>query len=170
MLGRMIPALCFFEAAFLKEMLRRILVFILSAQLCLLGLTPEGYAARQTPQGPAPVQLRTTGVQPKEGYVKGASWFRTHPPFYQRMVDSRREIMFLSPRLEMLVQTSAFEQMKKELAPIAAVANKEEMGRPSLKITREQGCEPPKKLEYKPGQPIEELCAAPTRTLTEANK
>jgi hypothetical protein len=102
--------------------------------------------------------------------VKGASWFRTHPPFYQRMVDSRREIMFLSPRLEMLIQTSAFEQMKKGLAPMAAAANKEEMGRPSLKITREQGCEPPKKLEYKPGQPIEELCTTPTKTLTEPNK
>jgi hypothetical protein len=28
-------------------------------------------------------------------------------------------------------------------------------------MTREEGCEAPKKLEYKPGQPIEELCAMP---------
>jgi Zn-dependent protease with chaperone function len=106
-------------------------------------------------------------IATREGYVNGASWFRTHPPFYQRMVNTRREIMFLSAKPNMIVQSSAFEQMKKELAPIAAAANKEEMGKPSLKITREEGCEPPKRLEYVPGQPIEELCAAPIQTLAE---
>ena len=106
-------------------------------------------------------------IATREGYINGASWFRTHPPFYQRMVDTRREIMFLPAKPDVIVQTSAFEHMKKELVPIAAAANKEEMGRPSLKITREQGCEPPKRLEYTPGQPIEELCAAPIRTVTD---
>jgi beta-barrel assembly-enhancing protease len=106
-------------------------------------------------------------IATREGYVNGASWFRTHPPFYQRMVDTRREIMFLPPKPHMIVQSSAFEQMKKELAPIATAANKEEMGKPSLKITREEGCEPPKRLEYNPGQPIEELCAAPIQALPE---
>ncbi len=109
-------------------------------------------------------------IATREGYVNGASWFRTHPPFYQRMVDTKREIMFLPAKPDVLVQTSAFEQMKKELAPIAAAANKEEMGKPSLKITREQGCEPPKRLEYKPGQPIEELCSAPPRTVNGADQ
>ena len=109
-------------------------------------------------------------IATREGYVNGASWFRTHPPFYQRLVDTRREIMFLPPKPNMIVQSSAFEQMKKELAPIAAAANKEEMGKPSLKITREEGCEPPKRLEYNPGQPIEELCAAPMQTLPEPKK
>lgn len=104
-------------------------------------------------------------IATREGYVNGASWFRTHPPFFQRMVDTRREIMFLPPKPDLLVQTSAFDQMKKELAPIAAAANKEEMGKPSLKITREQGCQPPKRLEYKPEQPIEGLCSAPPRTV-----
>jgi hypothetical protein len=84
------------------------------------------------------------------------------------MVDARREIMFLPAKPEMIVQTSAFEQMKKELVPITAAAKKGEMGRPSLKITREQGCEPPKKLEYQPGQRIEELCSAPPRTVNGA--
>jgi predicted Zn-dependent protease len=109
-------------------------------------------------------------IATREGYVNGASWFRTHPPFYQRMVDTRREIMFLPAKPDLIVQTSTFEQMKKELGPIAAAANKEEMGRPSLKITREQGCEPPKKLEYKPGQPIEELCLAPGPTINGMEK
>lgn len=31
-------------------------------------------------------------IATREGYVNGASWFRTHPPFYQRMVNTRREI------------------------------------------------------------------------------
>jgi len=109
-------------------------------------------------------------IATREGYVNGASWFRTHPPFYQRMVDTKREIMFLPVKPGMIMQTSAFEQMKKELAPIAAAANKEEMGKPSLKITREEGCEPPKKLEYKAGQPIEELCSSPPRTVNGAEK
>jgi hypothetical protein len=50
--------------------------------------------------------------------------------------------------------------MKKELGPIAAKAEKEEIGKPSLLITREEGCEPPKKLEYTPDQPIESLCSS----------
>lgn len=101
----------------------------------------------------------------REGYVNGVSWFRTHPPFYQRMVDAQREIMFLPSRGMETVQTSEFEAMKKELKPIAAAAEKEEIGKPSLLLTKEEGCDPPKKLEYKPGQPIEDICSAPMRTV-----
>ena len=89
------------------------------------------------------------------------SWFRTHPPFYQRMVAAEREILFMPPKADLITQTSAFEKMKKDLTPITAAAEKEEVGKPSLLLTRQEGCEPPKKLEYKPGQPIEELCALP---------
>ena len=99
----------------------------------------------------------------KEGYVNGVSWFRTHPPFYQRMVDAQREIMFLPKQSVQTVQTSEFEEMKRQLAPIALEAEKEEVGKPTLLMTKEEGCTPPKKLEYKPGQPIENVCAAPLR-------
>ncbi len=99
----------------------------------------------------------------KKGYVNGVSWFRTHPPFYQRMVQTQREITFLEPKADALVQTSAFEQMKKELVPVTAKAEKDEAGKPSLLITKEEGCAPPQKLEYKSDQPIEELCATPLR-------
>ena len=97
----------------------------------------------------------------KQGYVNGVSWFRTHPPFYERMVQTQREIMFMPKQSERIVQTSEFLKMKEELAPIAAKAEKEEVGKPSLLVTREEGCKPPPKLEYAPGQPIEELCARP---------
>lgn len=93
------------------------------------------------------------------GYVNGVSWFRTHPPFYERMMAAEREIIFMPEGKEQVVQTSAFLQMKKDLAPIAASQEKEEVGKPSLLLTKEEGCEPPKKLEYKPGQPIEQICS-----------
>ncbi len=95
----------------------------------------------------------------RQGYVNSVSWFRTHPPFYQRMVDAQREILFMPAKPAYVTQTSAFEQMKKELAPITAKMEQEEFGKPSLLISKEEGCTPPAKLEYKPGQPIEELCA-----------
>ena len=106
----------------------------------------------------------------KQGYVNSASWFRTHPPFLERMVAAEREIMFLSPKANPIVQTAAFEQMKKELAPIAAKAEKEEVGKPSLLKNREEGCEPPRKLEYTPGQPIEQICSAPPVTASSAGE
>jgi Zn-dependent protease with chaperone function len=101
----------------------------------------------------------------KEGYVNSVSWFRTHPPFYQRMVDSEREMMFLPANPQAVVQSSAFEKMKKELVPITAQAEREDVNTPSLLISREEGCEPPKKIEYQPGQPIEQLCAQPNQPL-----
>lgn len=100
-------------------------------------------------------------IATKEGYVNGVSWFRTHPAFYQRMVETQREILFLQHKPDAILQTSAFEEMKQKLAPIAAKAAEEDVKKPSLRMTREEGCEPPKKLEYKPGQPIEELCTMP---------
>jgi hypothetical protein len=98
----------------------------------------------------------------REGYVNGVSWFRTHPPFYQRMVDAEREILFLPKKSQYIVQTTEFEAMKKKLAKVSQKADEEDKKRPSL-IAPEQDCPPPEKIEYKPGQPIEELCKLPTK-------
>ena len=103
----------------------------------------------------------------KVGYVNGVSWFRTHPPFFERMVEAQREIMYMPKEGERVIQTPEFLQMKRDLAPISAEAQKEEVGKPSLLMTKEEGCTPPKKLEYKPGQPIEQVCAAEPRNLDE---
>lgn len=95
-----------------------------------------------------------------EGYVNGLSWFRTHPPFYQRMVETQREILFL-PHKEGLVENSPdFDRMKEALKKVTAEAEKEEKDRPSL-LAPVQGCPAPEKIEYKPGQPIETLCPEP---------
>ena len=99
----------------------------------------------------------------REGYVNGVSWFRTHPPFYTRMVDAQREIMFLPKGRDLEVQSAEFEQMKKDLAPVVAAADKEEKEKPSLLMTKEEGCAPPKKIEYKPGQPVEQICSTDLR-------
>jgi predicted Zn-dependent protease len=88
----------------------------------------------------------------KKGYVNSVSWFRT-APFYQRMVQVQREIMFLERKPSAIVQTSAYEQMKRDLAPVTAKAEKEEITKPSLLMTKEEGCESPKTLEYKPDRP-----------------
>jgi Zn-dependent protease with chaperone function len=92
------------------------------------------------------------------GYVNGVSWFRTHPPFYQRMVDAEREIAFLPKKERGVVQTSAFEQMKKQLAPISAEAKQKSKGAPSLIAPLKEKCPAPERI-YKPGQDIEALCA-----------
>jgi Zn-dependent protease with chaperone function len=106
----------------------------------------------------------------KEGYVNGVSWFRTHPPFYQRMVDAQREIMFLPKGGDQLVETTEFRQMKKDLAPVVAAAAQEEASKPSLLITKEEGCAPPQKIEFAPGQPIDQICSAEPRNQEPAAK
>jgi beta-barrel assembly-enhancing protease len=106
----------------------------------------------------------------RQGYVNSASWFRTHPPFLARMVAAQREISFLPAKPNPIQQTAAFEQMKKELAPIAAKAEKEEVGRPSLLNNSGEGCTPPRKLEYTAGQPIEQICSFPAVTLSSAKE
>jgi hypothetical protein len=94
-----------------------------------------------------------------EGYVNGLSWFRTHPPFYNRMVQAKREIMFLPAKEGLVRQSHAFEAMKAELAKVTAQAEEEEKERPSL-LAPVEGCPAPEKIEYKPGQPVEAICGA----------
>lgn len=99
----------------------------------------------------------------KEGYVTGTSWFRTHPPFYQRMVDAQREMMFLPKKENFTVQTSAFLRMKQELAvALKQSPPKDEKKAPSL-LGKEPGCTPPKEIGTEPGQSIQTVCSLPTR-------
>jgi Peptidase family M48 len=101
-------------------------------------------------------------IATKKGYVEGVSWFRTHPPFYARMVDTEREIMFLPEKPNYIVTTDAFKQMKKALTEVEAQATKDEKNKPSLyDFAREEGCPAPKKFEFEPDQPIEQLCHSP---------
>ena len=96
----------------------------------------------------------------REGYGNGASWFRTHPPFYRRMVDAQREIMLLPAKAQLIQQTSAFERMKIALKEVTAKAENDENEPPSL-LAREADCPLAERKEYKPGQRIETICPLP---------
>lgn len=100
----------------------------------------------------------------KEGYVNGVSWFRSHPPFYQRMVESEKEIMYLPKKSDAIVNTSDFGVMKQALAKVTARAEEESKQRPSL-VSPEQSCPAPAKLVYEPDKPIETICSTPQTTL-----
>lgn len=96
----------------------------------------------------------------KEGYINGTSWFRTHPAFYERMVSSERELMYLPKHDSPTVTTSEFLVMKEALAGVTAAAELESSQKPSL-LAPEQGCAVAGKLLYEPNQPIEAICATP---------
>jgi hypothetical protein len=100
----------------------------------------------------------------KEGYVNGASWFRSHPPFYARMVNTEREINYLGKKPDALVDSPEFQAMKQALKKVTAKAAEEAKGKPSL-LAPEQGCPPTTTLIYEPDQPIETICAAPQTKL-----
>lgn len=93
----------------------------------------------------------------KVGYARGMSWFRTHPPFYERMVGGEREIMFLPKKTSYVMQSSDFDQMKKALAPISAKSDKNQKDKPSL-LMPEKGCPEPQAAVYKSGEPIDKIC------------
>jgi hypothetical protein len=99
----------------------------------------------------------------KEGYVNGVSWFRSHPPFYQRMVDSEREIMYLPKRAEGIVNTTEFDAMKEALTKVSVKAEEDSKQRPSL-VAPEQSCPAPSKLLYEADKPIETICSTPQIT------
>lgn len=96
----------------------------------------------------------------KEGYVNGLSWFRSHPPFYQRMVESEREIMYLAKKENPVVNTPEFTAMKEALGKVSAQSEKDSKARPSL-VSLEQGCAAPSKLLFEADQPIETICSTP---------
>jgi Zn-dependent protease with chaperone function len=97
----------------------------------------------------------------KEGYVTGIGWFNDHPPFYERMVDAEREIMFLPKKQDLIVQTQAFKQMKTALAKITAQAEKEAKEYSELPA-QEPGCTKPKTVEYKAGDSVDKVCPPPS--------
>ena len=65
------------------------------------------------------------------------------------MVEAEREIAFLLEKPELVIQTSAFGEMKKALAGVTERAREDEKARPSL-LASEQGCPAPAKLDYEP--------------------
>jgi Zn-dependent protease with chaperone function len=97
-------------------------------------------------------------IATKEGYVSGLSWFHSHPPFYQRMVEAEREIMFL-PQKQVITNTREFVQMKRALTRVTEAARAEENlpNRPSL-LSPEPGCPAPSVISFSQQQQVEDVC------------
>jgi beta-barrel assembly-enhancing protease len=102
----------------------------------------------------------------REGYVQGLSWFRTHPPFFDRMMKTQEEILYLPKKEALVQQSTAFLRMKERLGKLSEPAEEDRANAPTLKGP-EKDCPPVKKIGYKPGQRIEEICDLPMPEMPE---
>jgi len=69
----------------------------------------------------------------EEGYARGASFFRTHPPFIGRIISTFSEITYLPPENEQRVDSSKFTEAKQRVAELIRKREEEEKTRPSLR-------------------------------------
>ena len=69
----------------------------------------------------------------EEGYVRSASFFRTHPPFLERILSTFSEIEYLPPRRELRLTSNAFDDAKKRVATLLSEKEKGDENRPSLR-------------------------------------
>jgi hypothetical protein len=79
----------------------------------------------------------------EEGYVISASFFRTHPAFFDRIVTTFSEIEYLPEKGDLQMTSSEFVAARESANAIWKEKQHEEGDRPSLK--RVPGCEPRKK-------------------------
>jgi predicted Zn-dependent protease len=68
----------------------------------------------------------------QEGYVKSASFFRTHPPFYDRIVTTFSELEFLPPKANLRMDSSDFTTAKHRVAVLQSRRKVEDENRPTL--------------------------------------
>ena len=74
----------------------------------------------------------------EKGYIKSASFFRTHPAFYERIVKTYNEITYLPVKKEVLVDTEEFQKIRATLKEISAEFP-EPKNRPTLRRTAQCG-------------------------------
>ena len=67
------------------------------------------------------------------GYVQSTSFFRTHPPFFERIVSTFSEIEYLPSKRGLVVDSIAFQQIKERLSKAPQKDSWKTMGRPSLR-------------------------------------
>lgn len=69
----------------------------------------------------------------EKGYVRSTSFFRTHPPFFERIMSSFSEIEFMPRQRDPQVDSSGFRQIREHVRKVRET-NREEFGkRPTLK-------------------------------------
>jgi Zn-dependent protease with chaperone function len=69
----------------------------------------------------------------EKGYVKSGSFFRTHPPFFERIVSTFSEIEYLPKQEQLKVDSKDFHQIKERLRQLPAKEKQEQKKKPSLR-------------------------------------
>ncbi|MCH7802950.1 MAG: M48 family metalloprotease [Acidobacteria bacterium] len=69
----------------------------------------------------------------EKGYVQSASFFRTHPPFFERIVSTFSEIEYLPPKRDLIIDSTAFRQIKERLSKAQEKDSWKTKERPSLR-------------------------------------
>lgn len=69
----------------------------------------------------------------EKGYATGLSWFRTHPPFYERMAVTYSEILALPREEQSVDDTSEFQRIQGQLAQIVLEMEKKDRDAPTLR-------------------------------------
>jgi beta-barrel assembly-enhancing protease len=75
----------------------------------------------------------------EKGFVKSASFFRTHPPFFARILSTVSEIEYLPKQGDLSVDSTAFRQFKGRLADVLKKEVKEDKAKPTLR--KEPACD-----------------------------
>ena len=86
----------------------------------------------------------------EKGYVRSLSFFRTHPPFFDRIVATFREISFLPPKEDYITDSTQFHEIKDRLKKVVEEEKKKDPEAPTLK--KEKDCP---KDEEAPGKESE---------------
>ena len=68
----------------------------------------------------------------EKGYVKSASFFRTHPAFFDRIVTTFSELEFLPPKTDLRVDSTDFTAAKGRATALLSKMKIEEKNRPTL--------------------------------------
>jgi alpha-glucan phosphorylase-like protein len=82
----------------------------------------------------------------EKGYAKAASFFRTHPPFAERIFATFSEIEYLPRKDNLQYDSSRFHQIKAQLLKVKEECRKEAKKRPSLRRLPQCDDEPDKPL------------------------
>jgi Zn-dependent protease with chaperone function len=75
----------------------------------------------------------------EKGYVQSASFFRTHPPYFERIVSTLSEIAYLPAARDLAVDSSGFQEFKRKLADALREESKRDKDLPTLR--REPKCD-----------------------------
>src|SRR5262249_1158075 len=69
----------------------------------------------------------------EKGYIKSASFFRTPPPLFDRILRTFREIAYLPPKAELTVDSAEFRQAKARLQQVMKERRQEKKHKPTLR-------------------------------------